>query len=132
MIMYKKVLSYIKTTKPIVIARHTLILALFFCFFLVIFLYFSHEHNVEVVYENLNTVERGEDIKTAIKKMKRNTVCLTYSTQKCLDCDGDENIWEVMFYVRGSIEYYSNCPRILYNNKTNRVVWTSSGEKMYP
>ena len=107
---------------PFRIARDIFIIV-FFCFLL---LYINDKYNQTRVYENLNTVEGGDDIQIAIKKMKRNTIWLPYIIRLSPYEDGDL-IYEVEFYSKGSHLNYYSYPRIFYNKKTNKVIKIDSG-----
>lgn len=94
MSFYKKILLYFRTKTLVLIARHTL-LAIVVCLFL---LFINEMNNRKRVYENLDKIVVGENIYTAIKKMKHFIVFLNYETLLCNDCFNDNNfIYQVVF-----------------------------------
>jgi len=85
-------------------------------------------NNRKKVYENLDEILVGENINTAINKMKRFTILLEYEMEPCDDCsDNNVFIYQVVFQHKNPNDHPNDYPRVYYDIRTNKVTGKWNG-----
>jgi len=113
-----KISSFFTKPNLRLILRKALIIFFIFCFLL----YINEKNNTKRVYLNLSTVLVGEDVQTAIKKMKHCTFLLEYKDEPCSN-SSNNNVYthEIIFKHKDPNDYPNDYLRLYYDIRTNRI-----------
>ena len=124
--LFKKILLYFKYKKPIQIFKECAIGLVIFGIVFFLLIYAVEVNNRKRVYENIEKIQIGESISTAISKMKSGTLFLEYSSKKCDNCF-DSNVYEIVFYHKHPHHDCIDYPSIEYNLRSGLIVGYGNG-----
>lgn len=86
------------------------------------------EHDISRCYDNIEKVKLGDTRDEAIKKMKSKMIWFKFQSEPCFhNHENSRDLTTITFPYEDKNDPLSSQPNFCYSNKTNKIMFVSSG-----